>query len=130
MHPNQYNEVNQIASEGSRDGTLGMYSSRRKKSGNEEKPERVRNNLRYFQKPYEQESMYSTDVVFARLKSKQEIPPAPQPPAHSLRKRKESQAQEVIVSSAEAKVTGEKAQASCWPNCIFPSGSILTVLVI
>lgn len=51
--------------------------------------------------------------IFAKPKSKQEIPPTPQPLAHSLRKRKESHAQEVTVSSAEAEVTGEKAQTSC-----------------
>lgn len=121
--------MNQISTESNRDGTLGMYSSRKKKSGNEKKPEQGRNNLSNFQKTYEQENVYSIDMVLAKPKSKQEIPPAPQPLAHSLRKRKESHAQEVIVSSAEAEVTGEKAQTSCWPNCIFPAGSIFTVLV-
>lgn len=122
--------MNQISTESNRDGTLKCIVPEKKNPGNEKKPEQVRNNLSNFQKTYEQENIYSIDVVFAKLKSKQEIPPAPQPLAHSLRKRKESQAQEVIVSSAEAEVTGEKVQTSCWPNCISPSGNIFTVLVI
>lgn len=65
--------MNQISTESNRDGTLGMYSSRKKKSGNEKKPEQGRNNLSNFQKAYEQENVYSIDMVLAKPRSKQEI---------------------------------------------------------